>query len=284
MPKIISSALPLGQLIRRTDDKLLGNSFHDPSHDYPSKYVWPEYFPKLTHEDKQPTHILLVGTTGSGKSNRIANMLFNDKSEGGLYYDSCWYVTDSPGSVAIKIDEKLKRMKETLKHQGSKTSRRMYSDDRNPNFTLEMMDTPTFRRRFDKTKITKWVTQGASRIPQHTLVVFDDASKRNNALLAQLLQSGRDQGISVIVLAQQFNQANIPIDCRSLVSILGVSSTPSLSDWDSKLYIEKILKPSHPHLVVQYQQLVKDLKVGEELIFNTDNTKYWHLNKVPKKK
>lgn len=257
-------------------------SFHPQAEKYPARYVWPVYFPRKTREDKQPTHLLCLGSPGCGKSNRLVNLLLLPPSKGGVYYDSCWYVTDATrrsGAVSHLRKEFDKMTKSFVSGEEGSTYKTLYGDQDDPNFTLKVVNSVEFAKQFKHNQIEKWYVKSGKKIPQHTIIVFDDAADTPNRDITKLLAQGRPRGISVYVVSQQFKQQNIPDDVRALIEVLMLFERPRMTDWLINQYVEKILKPTQMQ-VAEYLDALSKLNKGEGLIFNSDNVAIYQLDPV----
>ncbi len=146
----------------------LGQRFHDFESKYPESYKWPTYFPSSATEEREPTHVLVIGETGSCKSERVANL---PVSRGGLIYDSLWFITDMESALAIKIKKKIGLMLQHGEHKN------LYKAS-NSNFKLNFLNSAQFVDKFNFTQVNKFVMDSKSHqpVPQHTVIVIDDSS------------------------------------------------------------------------------------------------------------
>lgn len=89
----------------KVNKRYLATNYHDSSSQFPNEYQWPAYFPASSVVEREPSHTLVIGQTGSSKTQRVMNMLFAPSKYGGLYYDSIWYVSDMTSPLALKIKD-----------------------------------------------------------------------------------------------------------------------------------------------------------------------------------
>ena len=144
-----------------------------------------------TNIDNVPFRMLLVGGTGSGKSNLLANMILRPEFYlNDFHADDITIFTGSPGDAKIKIIQQQKSIEDSNIIEGF---------DSNILKTLYDLYVEEFNERTAQKKK-----------PYQKLLIFDDLSylkaftNKDSRYVDKLFQNGRKYGISTIITSQKY--------------------------------------------------------------------------------
>ena len=145
----------------------------------------------------EPAHIMVLGKTGSGKSDLIQRLF----KEGDFGETSYHYVTDKNSTeppiskMKTYARNKLKR----LQVEDPSLCEKYATRSTNPNFMYNFTNTEGFNSYFSLEKLQKECPKSGAK--QHTVVVFDDDSYPDKLYLARI---GRSRGLSCIIVQQDW--------------------------------------------------------------------------------
>lgn len=237
-------------------------------------YLFPDYWP----EDKKghPCHAMIMGKTGSGKTNRMINMIMSQAGLG-IPLDTLYYVTD--GDKTSCPLQHLRRWISEKRDMIRKDSRvaSLY-DKEDQNFKYRIWNGLDFSRLFQMSQVQSSVLLKGKTYPNHTLVVVDDANVSEEKL-KRLVQEGRGMGISLWVLMQDLVKTGLPSEISVNVDILMITSSLSRAPHIIKDYMTKRLGCSES-TACKYHEAQNVLDKKEALILNSDNEKIWKLESL----
>jgi DNA helicase HerA-like ATPase len=148
---------------------------------------------------KHPFRSLIIGPTGSGKSNLLLNMLFGCEEDGsapGLNYDRVYYY------LKDELEDKFQFIKTKFERIERKLKREKGIEFKIFTYGTEMDDIVDFRD-IDKDLMT--------------LVIFDDfLASKDQTVIKNLFLAGRKRNASMIYLSQSFFR--VPMLIREQVS------------------------------------------------------------------
>ena len=163
----------------------------------------------------EPSHLMVIGKTGSGKSDLVQRLYRNrDFGETSFYY-----VTDKPldePPIRSMVDHTLKQ-RERWKYEDPTALSTYNRSSYGSNFKHAFVDTNRFSELFDLRSVRKHCDCEGVERRQHTVVVFDDDSYKRKL---DLLKKGRSQGISCILVQQDWR--GLPTDSQNRIQISGV--------------------------------------------------------------
>ena len=174
----------------------------------PDKFRFGKWWPN----PGEPAHILILGKTGSGKSDLVQRLY----RRGDFGANSFVYVTDKPldEPPIKKMIEHTEREMDNMKSRNPSTHAIYNSRQYSPNFCNTFTDTNGFLQMFDLKKIKKnW----GDDISQHTVIVFDDDHYPNKL---ELVKKGRSQGVSCIMVQQDW-RGDSTKDSQNRIQISG---------------------------------------------------------------
>ena len=233
-------------------------------------YLWPEWYPKPGNA----VHGLVVGTTGSMKTNRMINLLTQPPESGGIPYDTLYYFTDQNNIPTEHLKKHLQR-KLAEHYKCSKQLYGFYVDEQNPNFKFKILPGRDFAKLPMSSIKSKHLLENGTVVHHHTIVVIDDA-KVNQEELARLVQEGRNNGISVWCCQQDFTKDTVPREHARQSDVMFYCEGVSRAPWEEAQYLMKNLHCSKDQSEF-YVQHLSNLKKGECMILSTNNDKLVHL-------
>ena len=145
----------------------------------------------------EPAHIMVLGKTGSGKSDLVQRLY----RSGDFGETSFHYVTNKPldKMPVERMQEHAKTKLKEMRDMDPESFARYASTGADPNFKMQFAHTNDFQSYFSLDALHKQCPSTGKK--QHSVVVFDDDSYTSKLNLAKM---GRSRGLSCIMVQQDW--------------------------------------------------------------------------------
>lgn len=147
------------------------------------------------------------------------------------------------------------------------------------NFKIGYYNSQQFAKFFNFDMINKFVIDSHSGkiFPQHTVVVIDDAHIHESTV-HRLVSEGRQKGISVVFVSQDFKKDNMPESVRNQAGLLMITSPLAGGRHITRAYVGKTLKVAVGDRRLEHAvDMISSMKKGELITINSDVDKFMHL-------